>query len=79
MCSKAYPSCAFIPILAEIPIKILSTLHSNVNIVKNLEGSLFCPFFVHSPRIAGLVLDNLSFFSYYRRVLYLNPIMEYYV
>jgi len=52
VCPKAYPSCAFIPIPAKIPIKILSTLHSNFNIVKNLEFFLFCPFFVYSPRIA---------------------------
>src|SRR3990167_8745288 len=56
VCPKAYPSCAFIPIPAKIPIKILSTLHSNFNIVKNLEFFLFCPFFVYSPRIAGGVV-----------------------
>jgi len=44
VCPKAYPSCAFIPIPAKIPIKILSTLHSNFNIVKNLEFFYFAHF-----------------------------------
>ena len=59
VCPKAYPSCAFIPIPAKIPIKILSTLHSNFNIVKNLEFFLFCPFFVYSPRIAGIIHQEM--------------------
>ena len=61
MCPKAYPSCAFIPIPAKIPIKILSTLHSNFNIVKNLEFFLFCPFFVYSPRIADKQGKSLTY------------------
>jgi len=42
-----------LPQLIEKLLKILSTLHSNVNIVKNIGNFLFCPFFVHSPRIAA--------------------------